>query len=145
MKEKTIEKIPYIGLQKISRKKSVKYIGVTAVKNIGHQRHMLLEVYENKKESKKIPVVRIALAKKDFGTYWPDKQIWTHQQVSYYRPIWMETCAGGILTDENILQSPEDLERIKNFCNTKLFNDDFWWGTYQDTRATSHQQKEQKE
>lgn len=128
MKEKTIEKIPYIGLQKISRKKTVKYIGVTAVKNIGHQRHLLLEVYENKKESKKIPVVRIALAKKDFGTYWPDKQIWTHQQVSYYRPIWMETCAGGILTDENILQSPEDLERIKNFCNTKLFNDDFWWG-----------------
>lgn len=28
MKEKTIEKIPYLGLQKISRKKSVKYIGV---------------------------------------------------------------------------------------------------------------------
>ncbi len=128
MKEKTIEKIPFIGLQKISRIKSVKYIGVTAVKNIGHQRHLLLEVYENKKESKKVPVVRIALTKKDFGTYWPDKQIWTHQQVSYYRPIWMETCAGGILTDENILQSPEDLERIKSFCGTKLLNDDFWWG-----------------
>lgn len=127
MKEKTIEKIPYIGLQKLSRKKSVKYIGVTAVKNIGHQRHLLLEVYENKKESKKVPVVRIALAKKDFGTYWPNKQIWTRQQISDYRPIWMETCAGGILTDENILQSPKDLERIKSFCNTKLFNDDFWW------------------
>ena len=27
-----------LGLKKISRKKSVKYIGVTAVKNIGHQR-----------------------------------------------------------------------------------------------------------
>ena len=35
MKEKTIEKIPYLGLKKISRIKSVKYIGVTAVKNIG--------------------------------------------------------------------------------------------------------------
>lgn len=57
MKEKTIEKIPYLGLQKISRKKSVKYIGVTAVKIIGHKKHLLLEVYENKKESKKIPVV----------------------------------------------------------------------------------------
>lgn len=53
MKEKTIEKIPYLGLQKISRKKSVKYIGVTAVKIIGHKKHLLLEVYENKKESKK--------------------------------------------------------------------------------------------
>lgn len=37
MKKKTIEKIPYLGLKKISRIKSVKYIGVTAVKNIGHQ------------------------------------------------------------------------------------------------------------
>lgn len=53
MKEKTIEKIPYLGLQKISRKKSVKYIGVTAVKIIGHKKHLLLEVYENKKESKR--------------------------------------------------------------------------------------------
>ena len=42
MKEKTIEKIPYLGLKKISRIKSVKYIGVTAVKNIGHQRHLFL-------------------------------------------------------------------------------------------------------
>lgn len=91
MKEKAIEKIPYIGLQKISRIKSVKYIGVTAVKNIGHQRHLLLEVYENKKKSKKIPVVRIALTKKDFGTYWPDKQIWTRQQLSAYSPIWTNT------------------------------------------------------
>ena len=127
MKKKTIEKIPYLGLKKISRIKSVKYIGVTAVKNIGHQRHLFLEVYENKKESKKIPVVRIALTKKDFGTYWPDKNIWTRQQVSYYRPIWMKIHTGGTLTDENILQSPEDLERIKNFCGTKLFDASWWW------------------
>lgn len=127
MKEKAIEKIPYIGLQKISRIKSVKYIGVTAVKNIGHQRHLLLEVYKNKKESKKIPVVRITLTKKDFGTYWPDKHVWTRQQLSAYSPIWMETYTGGTLTDENILQSPEDLERIKNFCGTKLFDASWWW------------------
>lgn len=127
MKKKTIEKIPYLGLQKISRKKSAKYIGVTAIKIIGHKKHLLLEVYKNKKESKKIPVVRITLTKKDFGTYWPDKNIWTRQQVSYYRPIWMETYTGGILTDENILQSPEDLERIKNFCGTKLFDASWWW------------------
>lgn len=38
MKKKTIEKIPYLGLQKISRKKSAKYIGVTAIKIIGHKK-----------------------------------------------------------------------------------------------------------
>lgn len=130
MKEKTIEKIPYLGLKKISRIKSVKYIGVTAVKNIGHQRHLLLEVYENKKKSKKIPVVRIALTKKDFGTYWPDKQIWTRQQLSAYSPIWTNThtYTAKILADENILQSPEDLARIKSFCGTEIYNDTRWWG-----------------
>lgn len=39
----------------------------------------------------------------------------------------METYTGGTLTDENILQSPEDLERIKNFCGTKLFDASWWW------------------
>lgn len=39
----------------------------------------------------------------------------------------METHTGGTLTDENILQSPEDLERIKTFCGTKLFNPSWWW------------------
>lgn len=112
-----------------SRIKSVKYIGVTAVKNIGHQRHLLLEVYKNKKESKKIPVVRIALTKKDFGTYWPDKQIWTRQQLSAYSPIWSEThtYTMGTLADENIMQSPEDLARIKSFCGTRIYNDTRWW------------------
>lgn len=53
MKKKAIEKIPYFGLKKTSRKKDVKYIGVTAVKIVGHEKHLFLEVYRNKKESKK--------------------------------------------------------------------------------------------
>ena len=36
MKKKAIEKIPYFGLKETSRKKAVKYIGVTAVKIVGH-------------------------------------------------------------------------------------------------------------
>lgn len=77
MKKKAIEKIPYFGLKKTSRKKDVKYIGVTAVKIVGHEKHLFLEVYRNKKESKEIPMVRIVLTKKDFGTYWPEKEEWT--------------------------------------------------------------------
>ena len=68
-KKKAIEKIPYFGLKKTSRKKAVKYIGVTAVKIVGHEKHLFLEVYRNKKESKEAPMVRIVLTKKDFGTY----------------------------------------------------------------------------
>ena len=31
------------------------------------------------------------------------------------------------LADENILQSPEDLARIKSFCGTRIYNDTRWW------------------
>lgn len=136
MKKKAIEKIPYFGLKKTSRKKDVKYIGVTEVKIIGHEKHLFLEVYRNKKESKEMPLVRIVLTKKDFGTYWPEKEEWTRQKIKpdscYGRVIWGE----GHPTweqekKENILQSTEDLERIKKFCKANVYNDpymgkDFW-------------------
>lgn len=74
MKKKAIEKIPYFGLKETSRKKAVKYIGVTAVKIVGHERHLFLEIYRNKKKLKDTPVVRIVTTKKDFGTYYPEKR-----------------------------------------------------------------------
>lgn len=132
MKKKAIEKIPYFGLKKTSRKKDVKYIGVTEVKIIGHEKHLFLEVYRNKKESKEMPLVRIVLTKKDFGTYWPEKEEWTRQKIKpdscYGRVIWGE----GHPTweqekKENILQSTEDLERIKKFCKANVYNEEHWW------------------
>lgn len=132
MKKKSIEKIPYFGLKKTSRKKDVKYIGVTAVKIVGHEKHLFLEVYRNKKESKEMPLVRIVLTKKDFGTYWPEKEEWTRQKIKpdscYGRVIWGE----GHPTweqekKENILQSTEDLERIKKLCKANVYNEEHWW------------------
>ena len=61
MKKKAIEKIPYLILPKVSRKKVVKYIGVTAFKVVAHERHLFLEVYRNDKACKSVPVVRIVL------------------------------------------------------------------------------------
>lgn len=64
MKKKAIEKIPYLTLPEISRSRKVKFIAVTAFKNVGHERHLFVEVYRNKKKDKAIPVVRIVLTKK---------------------------------------------------------------------------------
>lgn len=132
MKKKAIEKIPYFGLKKTSRKKDVKYIGVTAVKIVGHEKHLFLEVYRNKKESKEIPMVRIVLTKKDFGTYWPEKEEWTRQKIKpdscYGRAIWGEEHPTWEQEKkENILQSTEDLERIKKFCKANVYNEEHWW------------------
>ena len=135
MKKKAIEKIPYLGLKKISRKQDVKYIGVTAVKIVGHEKHLFLEVYRNEKGSMNIPVVRIAVTKKDFGTYYPDKDTWTREKIAqdYYYSlalVWDE--AGGraernTRAKANILASEEDMQRIEKFCGKNEWYKSEWW------------------
>lgn len=134
MKKKTIEKIPYLTLPKVSRKKNVKYVGVTAVKNVGHERHFFLEVYRNMKKAEAEPVVRIVLTKKDFGTYWTKDGTWTRSKVTTQgytlRCIW-EDKSHRIWEEqekENVLYQTEDLERIKKFfADIKIWKEDRWW------------------
>lgn len=136
MKKKTIEKIPYLGLKKVSRKREVKYIGVTAIKIVGHEKHLFVEVYKNEKDSKKIPEVRIVLTKKDFGTYFPESGEWTRKKCedgySYtHRLIWRNgenrLSNWEQLEQENILQSEEDLERIRKYCGGRIWKQERWW------------------
>lgn len=134
MKKKAIEKIPYFGLKKTNRKKVVKYIAITAIKIVGHEKHLFLEVYRNKKESKDIPLMRIVLTQKDFGTYIPEKEEWTRQKILTESGrsglLWRE--AGDStnwqqMEKENVLQSTEDLERIKKFCKGATWREERWW------------------
>lgn len=134
MRKKEIEKIPYLGLKKISRKEDVKYIGVTAVKIVGNKKHLFVEVYQNQKEHKTVPVVRIVIAKKEFWNYFPATEQWTRQKVEengrYGKLIWAEEYSSRVeKEDENILQSTEDLERIKKFCKVKIpvYYETRWW------------------
>ena len=124
MKKKAIEKIPYLKLAKTNKR--AKYIGVTAVKIISHEKHLFLEVYRNKKGEKEIPIVRIVLNKEDFGTYFPEKGEWTRQKITINRNwrerlVWNKAEESRGTQEEmrkkNILQSDEDLERIKKFCD----------------------------
>lgn len=134
MKKKAIEKIPYFGLKETSRKKAVKYIGVTGVKIVGHERHLFLEIYRNKKKLKDTPVVRIVTTKKDFGTYYPEKDTWTREKIEaergWGRLIWQQNGdASGWqqIEKESLLQSAEDLERLKKFCKGNVWNENRWW------------------
>ena len=136
MKKKAIEKIPYLTLQKTSRKKGVKYIGVTAVKIVSHEKHLFVEIYRNSKDAKEIPAVRIVLTKKDFGTFLPETGEWTRKKIvsEYGRqmPVWYREGddRGDTWNDmekKNILQSDEDLERIKKYCGTHIWRQESWW------------------
>ncbi len=136
MKKKQIEKIPYLTLPKTSRKKDVKYIGVTAFKNVAHERHLFLEVYRNSKSTMDVPLVRIVLTKKDFGNYFPETDEWTRQKIEtdhYYNQglLWSEQEDRSISWEQavkrNILMSENDLDRIKKVCDVKIWQESKWW------------------
>lgn len=137
MKKKAIEKIPYLTLPKVSRKKTVEYVAVTDVMDIAGEDHLFVEVYKNNKECKNVPAVRIVLQKKGFGTFFPETGIWSRRLITadtwhICRMIW---CKDGemirktaeVIEKENILYSKEDLERIKLFTGTKIFRESRWW------------------
>ena len=136
MKKKAIERISYIGLKKNIRPKSVKYIGITAIRIVGHEKHLFLEVYRNAKNQAE-PVVRVVLNKKEFGTYIPETGEWNRRQImsdECYDPyfIWNTPdeygCTQKELEKQNILQTPEDLERIKKICKgVNVWDDHKWW------------------
>lgn len=133
MKKKAIEKIPFLTLQKVSRKKNVKYIGVTAFRNIAHERHLFLEIYKNSRETKNVPIVRIVLTKKDFGNFFPEKGEWSRQKIEIdnYRLLWQtneESRDAWKQTEEkNILLERKDLDRIKKCCTEKVWREERWW------------------
>lgn len=144
MKKKAIEKIPYLKLSSVICKKDVKYVGVTAVKVIGHEKHLFLEVYQNKKTSMETPLVRIVVTKKDFGTYFPKDESWSKQKIKTDggcgRLIWTLPEESRDTWEnqkkKNVLQSEDDMRRIKNFCKTRAWDEDRWWDYIMKNRMT---------
>lgn len=135
MKKKAIEKIPYLTLTKVSRRKGTEYVGVTANKIVGHEKHLFLEIYKNTKDTKDVPVVRIVLTKKDFGNYFPGEDKWTRAKI--VPGVWY--AASALLWEPtsrrkwddtkkaNILRTSADLDRIKEMCKAKVWDESRWW------------------
>ena len=135
MKKKAIEKVPYLTLPKTSRKKGVKFIAVTAFKNVAHERHLFVEVYRNSRTTKNVPVVRIAITKTDFGNYFPETGEWTRQKIEtdhYYNSqelLWHKERSNTRqqTLKENILLGTDDFDRIKKVCDVKIWQAENWW------------------
>lgn len=133
MKKKAIEKIPYLTLPKTIRRKGAKYIGVTAVRNVGDEEHFFLEVYRNNEVSKMVPEVRIVCTKKDFGTFFTNSGEWSRRKLkdSNYstRLIWEDaTDKCNEKEKRNILYDALDMERVKNFFSDQgVWSEQKWW------------------
>lgn len=132
MKKKTIEKIPYLGLPKLVKNKMVRYAAVAAMEEIGQVEHLIIEVYRNKKEYMKVPVVRIVITAKDFATYLPESKTWSREKIcgTDDELIWRKDDErprqpAGV---EDIIYSAEDLKRIQGFTkDIAIWSKPVWW------------------
>lgn len=138
MKKKIIEQIPYLQLAEVNRKKKVEYTAVTAIREIGGENHLIVEVYRNKKECREVPTARIVITDKDFGTFLTGSGTWTRGRItrnewSSSSLIWREDkCrkTARELEKENILQSDEDRVRIIGFLPDRYGRKDMAWWKY---------------
>ena len=117
------------------RKKAVKYVGVTAEQEIAGEDHLFVEVYKNSAENVTMPVVRIVLTAKDFGTYFPDRGEWSGVKLDNGDLLWEKLDGQRRTWDEwkkkeerNVLQSPEDMKRLKKLYNFPYdVRSERWW------------------
>lgn len=147
MKKKAIEKIPYLTLPNVSRKKGVEYIGVTACKTVGSERHLFLEVYRNGRREKGIPAVRIVMNKNDLAAYFPETGAWSSGKIT--PAIWQEeyeqrhACRDD-MEKGNRLYSREDLERLRTFTGKTVWRDESWWDYIEKWRQDTAREKYEK-
>lgn len=136
MKYKSIEKIPYLTLPACSRKKDAKYICVTDIIEVQQEKHLFLEIYLNKKTASGIPVARVVLAEKDYGTYFPGEASWSGKQFAgnswendgILEKIEPKYRSNGGMKKNYLLSSKKDRDRIKAFCQgITVWREENWW------------------
>lgn len=106
--------------------------------------------YTRIKEKKEIPVARLVFTKKDFATYYPEKDEWTRQKIKQYaypyNLIWEEDTTyknEEETAQENILFNDKDRERVEKFFDKhKPYNESKWWEFWKTHNTISYQRRE---
>ena len=114
MKTKQIEKVPYLGAKKTG--KGFQYVAVAAVKIIAKEKHLIVEVYKNKKEDLEAPVIRIALNKTGWSNYIPELGVWDKRKIEnmyYSTNLWGKH-------NEKTFISEVDAGKISKWCKDSI-------------------------
>lgn len=127
MRKKAIEKIPYLTGEKCN-KKNVKYVVAVEVKDVEHEKHLFLEIYENKVRSLKIPVYRFVYTKKDWGNYKPVDGKWSACSITdgYNAQIW-NTGKTRVDNEKGTYIAHENIQKIKRFTGREIYREAEWW------------------
>lgn len=153
MKKKEIEKIPYLTVPETMKTAHTAYACVTACMEIRGEKHILLEVYRNRKQDLQVPVVRYAATRNDWGVYFPESGEWTRQRIAsggspetmcWNRPAEYEGEYGNSRKSSR-LYSQDDMQTIEDFFNgIPVWDKEKWWSFFYTSEAAIKEKAREK-
>lgn len=115
MKKQEIAKIPYMTAKRVDKK--FHYIAMQMVCEIKEESHLFVEIFDNTREGRKNPKLRMIFTKNDWCLYHVREEIWSQADFTteYGGNIW----ENALKKNEKTYMSEEDKEAIWNWCGKK--------------------------
>ncbi len=125
MKKKAVEKTAYLTPEKCSVR-GIKFVAAAGVRVIRGEKHLILDIYKNRKDCLDVPVMRFAYTKKEWGHYRPEERKWSACGIrgNSLRVIWNSETR----RDDMETYLPESgRETVRRFAGTKIWKEERWW------------------
>lgn len=113
MKKQEISKIPYMKAKKADKK--YPYIAVQMTHEIKGESHLFMEIFDNTREGRKKPKLRMIFTKNDWCLYYVREGTWSQASFrdEYGNNIWEKGCKPG---EGKTYITEEDQEIVQNWC-----------------------------
>lgn len=127
MKKRAIEKIPY--MEPPHAEKKYTHVAVQTQVEIKGESHLIVEIYKNVKQGRKLPDIRIVATRTDWGLYYPEKGEWTEQSLRTANrwDAWNKTYLHG-KPENATYMTPEDQDAVWDWCGGGYSRKNMDWG-----------------
>ena len=132
MKKKKIEAVPWIRPEKMKLGKKIFFVAAADTREIEGEEHLIIDIWQKGKY--KIPVLRAAYSKKDWGLLYPQEGKWTRENIDGRNyGCWNELKAEGRFKDgyrhakrESTEISQASAEKVYQFVDGKSVKEMAW-------------------